>query len=154
MSFSFSGIQNVLCARSAGSLSGTDSFLSMRASLTVRPTTMVCAAACAPGVTSQSRAGASPPCSGSFTLSALSAGTRRRREVLVSFFKTIFVFSFCLKQLNKGTFKEQGDKPYCHECFDRLFGWSVHGFKTFVLLFQTYVPLYIAFKFLNMYLTV
>jgi len=33
-----------------------------------------------------------------------------------------FVCSFCLKQLNKGTFKEQGDKPYCHECFDRLFG--------------------------------
>ena len=31
-------------------------------------------------------------------------------------------FSFCLKQLNKGTFKEQGDKPYCHFCFDRLFG--------------------------------
>ena len=30
--------------------------------------------------------------------------------------------SFCLKQLNKGTFKEQGEKPYCHECFDRLFG--------------------------------
>jgi len=34
-----------------------------------------------------------------------------------------FVCSFCLKQLNKGTFKEQGEKPYCHECFDRLFGW-------------------------------
>jgi len=33
-----------------------------------------------------------------------------------------FVCSFCLKQLNKGTFKEQGDKPYCHMCFDRLFG--------------------------------
>lgn len=33
-----------------------------------------------------------------------------------------FVCSFCLKQLNKGTFKEQSDKPYCHECFDRLFG--------------------------------
>jgi len=33
-----------------------------------------------------------------------------------------FVCSFCLKQLNKGTFKEQGDKPYCHDCFDRLFG--------------------------------
>lgn len=33
-----------------------------------------------------------------------------------------FVCSFCLKQLNKGTFKEQGEKPYCHECFDRLFG--------------------------------
>ena len=32
------------------------------------------------------------------------------------------LFSFCLKQLNKGTFKEQGDKPYCHDCFDRLFG--------------------------------
>ena len=35
---------------------------------------------------------------------------------------TPIYFSFCLKQLNKGTFKEQGEKPYCHECFDRLFG--------------------------------
>jgi len=34
-----------------------------------------------------------------------------------------FVCSYCLKQLKKGTFKEQGDKPYCHGCFDRLFGW-------------------------------
>ncbi|XP_045111268.1 leupaxin-like isoform X7 [Portunus trituberculatus] len=33
-----------------------------------------------------------------------------------------FVCSFCLKQLNKGTFKEQNDKPYCHACFDKLFG--------------------------------
>jgi paxillin len=33
-----------------------------------------------------------------------------------------FVCSFCLKQLNKGTFKEQGEKPYCHGCYDRLFG--------------------------------
>ncbi|XP_063592757.1 leupaxin-like isoform X12 [Penaeus indicus] len=33
-----------------------------------------------------------------------------------------FVCSFCLKQLNKGTFKEQNDKPYCHGCFDKLFG--------------------------------
>ncbi|KAI1291768.1 Paxillin [Halotydeus destructor] len=33
-----------------------------------------------------------------------------------------FVCSFCLKQLNKGTFKEQNDKPYCHPCFDKLFG--------------------------------
>jgi len=33
-----------------------------------------------------------------------------------------FVCSFCLKQLNKGTFKEKGEKPYCHECFNRLFG--------------------------------
>jgi len=33
-----------------------------------------------------------------------------------------FVCSYCLKQLKKGTFKEQGDKPYCHGCFDRLFG--------------------------------
>ena len=38
-----------------------------------------------------------------------------------------FVCSFCLKQLNKGTFKEQGEKPYCHECYDRLFGWSTHS---------------------------
>ncbi|KZS03569.1 putative Paxillin [Daphnia magna] len=33
-----------------------------------------------------------------------------------------FVCSYCLKQLKKGTFKEQGDKPYCHGCFERLFG--------------------------------
>ncbi|XP_065156116.1 leupaxin isoform X2 [Atheta coriaria] len=33
-----------------------------------------------------------------------------------------FVCAFCLKQLNKGTFKEQTDKPYCHNCFDKLFG--------------------------------
>ena len=35
-----------------------------------------------------------------------------------------FVCAFCLKQLNKGTFKEQNDKPYCHACFDKLFGWA------------------------------
>ncbi|XP_060529646.1 leupaxin isoform X2 [Cylas formicarius] len=33
-----------------------------------------------------------------------------------------FVCAFCLKQLNKGTFKEQNDKPYCHNCFEKLFG--------------------------------
>uniref|UniRef100_A0A0B7ANB7 LIM zinc-binding domain-containing protein n=1 Tax=Arion vulgaris TaxID=1028688 RepID=A0A0B7ANB7_9EUPU len=33
-----------------------------------------------------------------------------------------FVCAFCLKQLNKGTFKEQKDKPYCHPCFVKLFG--------------------------------
>uniref|UniRef100_A0A8C0G7G9 Transforming growth factor beta 1 induced transcript 1 n=1 Tax=Chelonoidis abingdonii TaxID=106734 RepID=A0A8C0G7G9_CHEAB len=33
-----------------------------------------------------------------------------------------FVCAFCLKQLNKGTFKEQNDKPYCHPCFLKLFG--------------------------------
>lgn len=33
-----------------------------------------------------------------------------------------FVCCFCLKQLNKGTFKEHNDKPYCHGCFDKLFG--------------------------------
>ncbi|CAK8697134.1 leupaxin-like isoform X2 [Clavelina lepadiformis] len=33
-----------------------------------------------------------------------------------------FVCAFCLKQLNKGTFKEQNDKPYCHQCFSKLFG--------------------------------
>uniref|UniRef100_H2MIZ6 Paxillin b n=1 Tax=Oryzias latipes TaxID=8090 RepID=H2MIZ6_ORYLA len=32
-----------------------------------------------------------------------------------------FVCAFCLKQLNKGTFKEQNDKPYCHSCFVKLF---------------------------------
>ncbi|XP_074031270.1 paxillin isoform X2 [Leptinotarsa decemlineata] len=32
-----------------------------------------------------------------------------------------FVCAFCLKQLNKGTFKEQNDKPYCHMCFEKLF---------------------------------
>ncbi|XP_064612081.1 leupaxin-like [Liolophura sinensis] len=33
-----------------------------------------------------------------------------------------FVCAFCLTQLNKGTFKEQNDKPYCHPCFVKLFG--------------------------------
>ncbi|XP_067361534.1 paxillin-like isoform X3 [Channa argus] len=32
-----------------------------------------------------------------------------------------FVCAFCLKQLNKGTFKEQNEKPYCHVCFVKLF---------------------------------
>ncbi|EGV93158.1 Paxillin [Cricetulus griseus] len=32
-----------------------------------------------------------------------------------------FVCAFCLKQLNKGTFKEQNDKPYCQSCFLKLF---------------------------------
>ncbi|KAF7208312.1 paxillin a isoform X2 [Nothobranchius furzeri] len=32
-----------------------------------------------------------------------------------------FVCAFCLKQLNRGTFKEQNDKPYCHGCFVKLF---------------------------------
>ncbi|XP_044529777.1 paxillin [Gracilinanus agilis] len=32
-----------------------------------------------------------------------------------------FVCAFCLKQLNKGTFKEQNDKPYCQKCFTKLF---------------------------------
>jgi len=34
-----------------------------------------------------------------------------------------FVCSFCQCQLNKGTFKEEKDKPYCHPCFVRLFSW-------------------------------
>lgn len=33
-----------------------------------------------------------------------------------------FVCSFCLKQLNQGTFKEREDKPFCKTCFNRLFG--------------------------------
>uniref|UniRef100_A0A8C7KZX6 Paxillin b n=1 Tax=Oncorhynchus kisutch TaxID=8019 RepID=A0A8C7KZX6_ONCKI len=32
-----------------------------------------------------------------------------------------FVCAFCLKQLNKGTFKDQNDKPYCQGCFVKLF---------------------------------
>ncbi|XP_022243820.1 paxillin-like [Limulus polyphemus] len=32
-----------------------------------------------------------------------------------------FVCSFCLKQLNKGSFKEQNDKAYCQPCFEKLF---------------------------------
>lgn len=32
-----------------------------------------------------------------------------------------FVCAYCLKQLNKGTFKEQNDKPYCQYCFPKLF---------------------------------
>ncbi|XP_048477137.1 paxillin-like [Rhincodon typus] len=40
----------------------------------------------------------------------------------VRFHPKHFVCAFCLKQLNKGTFKEQNDKPYCHPCFTKLFG--------------------------------
>jgi paxillin len=32
-----------------------------------------------------------------------------------------FICSFCTKQLNKGTFKEQNDKPYCHPCYTKMF---------------------------------
>ncbi|XP_041455447.1 paxillin-like isoform X2 [Lytechinus variegatus] len=32
-----------------------------------------------------------------------------------------FVCDYCLKQLNKGTFKEQNGKAYCHTCFIKLF---------------------------------
>lgn len=46
-----------------------------------------------------------------------------------------FVCAFCLKQLVKGTFKEQNDKPYCHVCFDKLFGWSV---SSWILISFTY----------------
>ncbi|XP_039266577.2 paxillin-like [Styela clava] len=38
-----------------------------------------------------------------------------------------FVCAFCLKQLNKGTFKEQNEKPYCHQCFQKLFSSMVLG---------------------------
>ncbi|XP_014662272.1 PREDICTED: paxillin-like [Priapulus caudatus] len=32
-----------------------------------------------------------------------------------------FVCAFCLRQLNKGTFKEQNGKPYCHTCHNKVF---------------------------------
>ncbi|XP_055513419.1 leupaxin-like [Leucoraja erinacea] len=32
-----------------------------------------------------------------------------------------FVCAFCLKQLCKGVFKENNDKPYCNACFNKLF---------------------------------
>uniref|UniRef100_UPI00398F3BDD leupaxin-like isoform X2 n=1 Tax=Pristiophorus japonicus TaxID=55135 RepID=UPI00398F3BDD len=32
-----------------------------------------------------------------------------------------FVCAFCLKQLSKGVFKENNDKPYCESCFNKLF---------------------------------
>ena len=33
-----------------------------------------------------------------------------------------FTCAFCLKQLNKGTFKEMKAQPYCHQCHTKLFG--------------------------------
>ncbi|KJE96140.1 paxillin [Capsaspora owczarzaki ATCC 30864] len=33
-----------------------------------------------------------------------------------------FVCSFCMKQLQKGTFKDENGKPYCHQCHVKLFG--------------------------------
>lgn len=32
-----------------------------------------------------------------------------------------FLCTFCQKQLNKGTFKDMNEKPYCHPCYFRLF---------------------------------
>ncbi|KAI5095244.1 leupaxin [Silurus meridionalis] len=32
-----------------------------------------------------------------------------------------FVCAFCLRQLSQGVFKEQGGKPYCNSCHDKLF---------------------------------
>jgi paxillin len=31
-----------------------------------------------------------------------------------------FVCSFCRHELNKGTFKEHDNKPYCNRCFTKL----------------------------------
>lgn len=39
-----------------------------------------------------------------------------------------FMCTYCQKQLSKGTFKEENDKPYCHSCFSKLFCWSTHRF--------------------------
>lgn len=36
------------------------------------------------------------------------------------------VCHFCLKPLSKGCFKEQENKPYCHPCFIKLFGWGLN----------------------------
>ena len=47
---------------------------------------------------------------------------RRITAMFRKFHPEHFVCSFCLKELNKGSFKENRDKPYCHGCFDRLFG--------------------------------
>ena len=32
--------------------------------------------------------------------------------------------SYCQQPLKNRSFKEEGDKPYCQMCFDRLFGWN------------------------------
>ena len=38
------------------------------------------------------------------------------------FHPSCFVCSYCRKQLKVGTFKEDSDKPYCRECFYKIFG--------------------------------
>ena len=42
--------------------------------------------------------------------------------MLRKFHPECFVCSFCLKQLNKGTFKEHEEKPYCFRCYEKLLG--------------------------------
>jgi len=44
-----------------------------------------------------------------------------------------FVCTYCQRQLNKGTFKEQNNKPYCQQCFVRLFAWRL-SFWTVVVV--------------------
>jgi len=50
-----------------------------------------------------------------------------------------FVCTFCQCQLNKGTFKEENDKPYCHPCFVRLFSWYSY-WLSFNYMPVNYVP--------------
>ncbi|XP_055343065.1 transforming growth factor beta-1-induced transcript 1 protein-like isoform X2 [Paramacrobiotus metropolitanus] len=38
-----------------------------------------------------------------------------------------FVCSYCVRPLNKGTFKEHAGKPWCHNCFERLYGSNKEG---------------------------
>ncbi|RNA08466.1 paxillin isoform X2 [Brachionus plicatilis] len=32
-----------------------------------------------------------------------------------------FTCSYCLKQLSKGTFRENNERPFCHQCYKKLF---------------------------------
>lgn len=36
-----------------------------------------------------------------------------------------FVCAFCMRQLTMGTFKEHGERPYCMNCYGKLFGWAM-----------------------------
>lgn len=47
-----------------------------------------------------------------------------------------FVCTYCQRQLNKGTFKEQNGKPYCQQCFGRLFSWMTSFIFWWLLLFM------------------
>lgn len=78
-----------------------------------------------PVVPSPSLVDASPRCSANFTLNISFAHFAWSNWTKVKIQTTqleCLINDFFISCPSAGTFKEQNDKPYCHGCFDKLFG--------------------------------